>query len=152
MTDMVENYFAFVRSIAQSHKRLMAFIQMSLDRAGKRDINASQALLLFNIGEESFQVMELARRGYYTGTNISHAIRKLVDHGYVTQKRCEHDKRTMSISNTYKGLEIADTVRQQHTLIFEELCDDTLSEGRLTEAHLVLRQIRIAWNDHLDGN
>ena len=51
------------------------------------DINAVQALLLANIGEEEINVRELMNRGYYQGSNASYNLKKLVENGYLLQEK-----------------------------------------------------------------
>jgi hypothetical protein len=44
------------------------------------DINAVQALLLFNIGDNEVTAGELKSRGYYQGSNVSYNLKRFVSY------------------------------------------------------------------------
>ena len=69
-----------------------------------------QALLLFNIGESGLTAGELRTRGYYLGSNVSYNLKKLVEMGYIHHQRSRMDRRSVRVSLTDKGREIADIV------------------------------------------
>jgi DNA-binding MarR family transcriptional regulator len=81
------------------------------DRKGRSDINAVQALLLFNIGDEELTAGELRTRGYYLGSNVSYNLKKLVEMGFLDHQRSRVDRRAVRIKLTEKGHEVCDTVR-----------------------------------------
>ena len=70
------------------------------DRAGRSDVNAVQALLLFNIGNSELTAGELRSRGYYLGSNVSYNVKKLVELGYLHHARSRIDRRSVRISLT----------------------------------------------------
>ncbi|MEX0338210.1 MAG: winged helix DNA-binding protein, partial [Arenibacterium sp.] len=76
------------------------------------DINAVQALLLFNIGDNEVTAGELKSRGYYQGSNVSYNLKKLVEMGYMHHQRCEIDRRSVRVRLTTRGREIRDIVEQ----------------------------------------
>ena len=78
--------------------------------AAQRD--AVQALLLFNIGNSELTASELRSRGYYLGSNVSYNLKKLVDLGLMNHQRSRVDRRSVRISLTEKGTEIARTVSE----------------------------------------
>ena len=49
------------------HRLLLDVIKDEFERVGVLEINAVQALLLFNIGENEVTAGELKSRGYYQG-------------------------------------------------------------------------------------
>ena len=67
---------------------------------GYADINAVQALLLFNIGDKELTAGELRTRGYYLGSNVSYNLKKLVEMGYLHHARSRVDRRSVRISLT----------------------------------------------------
>jgi DNA-binding MarR family transcriptional regulator len=75
-------------------------------------VNSVQALLLFNIGESELTAGELRTRGYYLGSNVSYNLKKLVEMGYIHHQRSRMDRRSVRVSLTDKGREIADIVNK----------------------------------------
>ncbi len=58
-------YLEALRLVERLHRRLLDVIKDEFDRAGRTDVNAVQALLLFNIGDSELTAGELRTRGYY---------------------------------------------------------------------------------------
>jgi DNA-binding MarR family transcriptional regulator len=85
-------------------------IKDEFDRAGRSDVNSVQALLLFNIGGSELTAGELRTRGYYLGSNVSYNLKKLVEMGYIHHQRSRMDRRSVRVSLTEKGREVADIV------------------------------------------
>ena len=85
-------------------------IKDEFDRNGRSDINAIQALLLFNIGNAELTAGELRCRGYYLGSNVSYNLKKLVDLGFINHQRSRIDRRSVRVSLTPKGADVADVV------------------------------------------
>src|SRR6187455_2627254 len=103
-------YLEALTLVERLHRRLLDVIKDEFDRRGRADINSVQALLLYNIGEKDLTAGELQKRGYYLGSNVSYNLKKLVDGGYVRHERSRFDRRTVHISLTQKGREIAQIV------------------------------------------
>jgi DNA-binding MarR family transcriptional regulator len=93
-----EQYLVTTRLIERLHRRFLDVIKAELDRLSILDINNVQTLILFNISEDQLTVGELTRRGYYLGSNVSYNVKKLVENGYLIQKRSEHDRRETRVS------------------------------------------------------
>ena len=74
-------YMESLQLVERLHRRLLDVIKDEFDRNGRSDINAIQALLLFNIGNAELTAGELRSRGYYLGSNVSYNLKKLVDLG-----------------------------------------------------------------------
>jgi hypothetical protein len=62
-----------------SARRLLDVIKDEFDRKGRSDINAVQALLLFNIGDKELTAGELRTRGYYLGSNVPYNRKRPTD-------------------------------------------------------------------------
>ncbi|TMJ45056.1 MAG: MarR family transcriptional regulator, partial [Alphaproteobacteria bacterium] len=58
-------YLEALTLVERLHRRLLDVIKDEFDRRGRADINAVQALLLFNIGDKELTAGELRTRGYY---------------------------------------------------------------------------------------
>jgi len=106
------HYLEALTLIERLHRRLLDVIKDEFDRRGRADINAVQALLLFNIGDKELTAGELRTRGYYLGSNVSYNLKKLVDMGYLHYKRSDKDRRSVRVSLTPKGLEARNVVQK----------------------------------------
>lgn len=103
-------YLESVTLVERLHRRLLDVVKDEFDRTGDGDINAVQALLLFNLGDAELTAGELRSRGYYLGSNVSYNLKKLVDMGFVHHQRSRTDRRSVRVSLTDKGREVADVV------------------------------------------
>ena len=103
-------YLEALTLVERLHRRLLDVIKDEFDRVGRDDVNAVQALLLFNIGGSELTAGELRTRGYYLGSNVSYNLKKLVEGGYVRHERSRIDRRSVRVSLTEKGREIATIV------------------------------------------
>lgn len=103
-------YLESLQLVERLHRRLLDVIKDEFDRQGRNDINAIQALLLFNIGNAELTAGELRSRGYYLGSNVSYNLKKLVDTGYIFQERSRTDRRSVRIRLTPKGEEVAEVI------------------------------------------
>ena len=80
-TAFMANYLEALTLVERLHRLLLDVIKDEFERVGVIEVNAVQALLLFNIGEHEVTAGELKTRGYYQGSNVSYNLRKLVDMG-----------------------------------------------------------------------
>ncbi|GLK71644.1 winged helix DNA-binding protein [Ancylobacter dichloromethanicus] len=107
-------YQEAVTLVERLHRRLLDVVKDELDRRGRDDINAVQALLLFNIGDAELTAAELRTRGYYLGANVSYNLKKLVEAGFLDHRRSRVDRRAVRIRLTPKGTEVRDVVEGLH--------------------------------------
>ena len=103
-------YLQSLQMIERLHHLLLDVIKDEFDRTGSADLNAIQALLLYNMGDNELTAGELKSRGYYLGSNVSYNLKKLVDMGYVDYERSETDKRSVRVSLSAKGRQAAAVV------------------------------------------
>ena len=103
-------YLETLTLVERLHRRLLGVIKDEFDRRSRSDINAVQALLLYNIGEKDLTAGELRTRGYYLGSNVSYNLKKLVEMGYLDHQRSRVDRRSVRIKLTDKGREVRDIV------------------------------------------
>src|SRR5215208_6257130 len=103
-------YVEALTLIERLHRRLLDVIKDEFERQGDPEVNAVQALLLFNIGDAELTAGELKTRGHYQGSNVSYNLKKLVEAGYVHHQRSESDRRSVHVSLTEKGGEIREVV------------------------------------------
>ncbi|WP_372884963.1 MarR family winged helix-turn-helix transcriptional regulator [Shimia sp.] len=104
------SYLDALALVERLHRLLLDVIKDEFERVGVLEINAVQALLLFNIGDNEVTAGELKTRGYYQGSNVSYNLKKLVEMGYMHHQRCEIDRRSVRVRLTPKGREIRDVV------------------------------------------
>lgn len=136
--------------VERLHRRLLDVIRIRLEEMNKADINAVQALLLYNIGSMELTAGELKTRGYYLGSNVSYNLKKLVEMGYMVNKRSEHDRRSVRISLTESGLQICELVdRLYDEHLAGMLKDDVFDYGKLKDMRLSLREIERFWSEQL---
>jgi DNA-binding MarR family transcriptional regulator len=104
VTDLRREYLDAIKLIERLHRQFLEVVKTELDRIGVEDINNIQALILFNISDEELTVGELTNRGYYLGSNVSYNVRKMVENGYLVQERSTHDRRSIRVRLSDKGL------------------------------------------------
>ncbi|MEE4187034.1 MAG: MarR family transcriptional regulator [Roseobacter sp.] len=104
------SYLEALSLVERLHRLLLDVIKDEFERVGVLEINAVQALLLFNIGDNEVTAGELKSRGYYQGSNVSYNLKKLVEMGYMHHQRCEIDRRSVRVKLTDKGSKIRDVV------------------------------------------
>ncbi len=97
------------------HRRFLELIETELRHHDIEDINAVQALILFNIGEDQPSIGELIKRGYYLGTNATYNVQKMVEVGYVIHQRSEVDRRAYKIKLSPRGLEVRQIIDRMVT-------------------------------------
>ena len=103
-------YLESLHLVERLHRRLLDVIKDEFDRNGRSDINAIQALLLFNIGTAELTAGELRSRGYYLGSNVSYNLKKLVEMDFISHERSNTDRRSVRVALTEKGRSVASLV------------------------------------------
>ena len=103
-------YLETLTMVERLHRRLLDVIKDEFDRRERSDVNAVQALLLYNIGDKELTAGELRTCGYYLGSNVSYNVKKLVEMGYLHHARSRVNRRSVRISLTEKGREVHEIV------------------------------------------
>lgn len=103
-------YLQSLHLIERLHRLLLDVIKDEFDRLGGSDLNAVQALLLYNMGDNELTAGELKSRGYYMGSNVSYNLKKLVEMGYIDYERSDTDKRSVRVSLSAKGRQACEVV------------------------------------------
>ncbi len=141
-------YLESLQLVERLHRRLQDVIKDEFDRNGRSDINAIQALLLFNIGNAELTAGELRSRGYYLGSNVSYNLKKLVDLEFINHQRSRVDRRSVRISLTEKGQEVAQTVAglyERHIGSIEQVGGINVDE--FAQMNKALQRLDRFWND-----
>ena len=122
--DIKPVYLEALTLVERLHRRLLDVIKDEFDREGRGDVNAVQALLLYNIGDSELTAGELRTRGYYLGSNVSYNLKKLVDMGYIDHQRSRADRRSVRVSLTDEGKTVAktaDVLYERHTQSLQQI-------------------------------
>lgn len=109
-TEIKPHYLDALAMVERAHRGLLDVIKDEFDRIGRSDVNATQALILFHMGDAELTAGELKTRGYYLGSNVSYNLKKLVDLGYILHQKSRVDRRTVRIKLTPKGQDIRNVV------------------------------------------
>ncbi|MCB1502370.1 MAG: winged helix DNA-binding protein [Bauldia sp.] len=143
-------YLEALTLVERLHRRLLDVIKDEFDRSGRSDVNAVQALLLFNIGESELTAGELRTRGYYLGSNVSYNLKKLVEMGYIHHQRSRMDRRSVRVSLTDKGHEVARIVNglyDRHIRSIEQV--GGIGSGDFVELNKSLQRLERFWTDQI---
>jgi len=141
-------YMESLQLVERLHRRLLDVIKDEFERNGRNDINSIQALLLFNIGNSELTAGELRTRGYYLGSNVSYNLKKLVELGFINHQRSRVDRRSVRVSLTPAGQEIADIVArlyERHIGSIEQVGGINSEEFR--QMNRALQRLDRFWND-----
>jgi len=143
-------YLEALALVERLHRLLLDVIKDEFERVGILEINAVQALLLFNIGDNEVTAGELKSRGYYQGSNVSYNLKKLVDMEFMHHQRCEIDRRSVRVRLTPKGREIHKIVSE----LFARHADGLQSKGVLGHdgidvINTSLRRVERYWTDQI---
>ncbi len=143
-------YLDSLALVERLHRLLLDVIKDEFERLSVLEINAVQALLLFNIGDHEVTAGELKSRGYYQGSNVSYNLKKLVDMGYMHHQRCEIDRRSVRVKLTDKGRHIRGVV----TKLFARHADgmesrNVMSMEGMDDINSSLRKIERFWTDQI---
>jgi DNA-binding MarR family transcriptional regulator len=146
----ISGYLESLALVERLHRLLLDVIKDEFERVNVLEINAVQALLLFNIGDNEVTAGELKTRGYYQGSNVSYNLKKLVEMGYMHHQRCEIDRRSVRVKLTAKGREIRETVAS----LFERHAEGLQSKGVLGPEGLIeitsaLKRVERYWTDQI---
>lgn len=146
---MKETYIDMILSIERLHRRFLDVVKSELDRLKIEDINNVQTLILYNINDEELTVGELTNRGYYLGSNVSYNVKKLVENDYLLQERAPHDKRSVKIKLSEKGLKLCSVVDSLYKKHSDGLPQGGLTSEELTSLNNTLVKLEQFWSQHL---
>ena len=143
-------YLEALTLVERLHRCLLDVVKDEFDRRGATDLNAVQALLIYNIGDSELTAGELRTRGYYLGSNVSYNVKKLVEMGYLHHARSRVDRRSVRISLTEKGREIHDVVSglyEKHVSTVEQI--GGIGQDDFTNMNQSLVRLERFWTDQI---
>lgn len=144
------SYLEALALVERLHRLLLDVIKDEFERVGVIEINAVQALLLFNVGDNEVTAGELKTRGYYQGSNVSYNLKKLVETGFMHHQRCEIDRRSVRVRLTQKGRDIRDVISELFARHAEGLeTKGVLGPDGIAEISGSLRRVERYWTDQI---
>lgn len=143
---MTTKYYETIQLIERLHRYFLDVVKVELDRLGIQDINNVQAMILYNIGEDEMTVGELTLRGYYLGSNVSYNLKKMVEMEYVLQERSPHDKRSIRIKLSEKGVKLFRAIGDMLKRHEGKITGSELTDARLTETMSTMKMLERFWS------
>lgn len=144
---MTQTYLDIIQLIERLHRHFLDVLRTELRTLAIEDINAVQALLLYNIGENEVVIRDLKDRGYYHGSNVSYNIKALTECGYLTQERSARDRRSMRLRLTERGMALCSAIRTLQDGLSATLGDDAAIKGQLDLTLGTLQRLERTWTD-----
>ncbi len=141
-------YYESIQLIERLHRHFLDVLKVELDKRGIQDINNVQSMILYNIGDDEMTVGELTIRGYYLGSNVSYNVKKMVENGYLIQERSVHDKRSIRVRLSDKGLELKKIVSDMFARHEGEIAGTEVTNAKLGELNNILKMLERFWARH----
>lgn len=146
----LRDYLDSLALIERLHRLLLDVIKDEFERLGVLEINAVQALLLFNVADNEVTAGELRSRGYYQGSNVSYNLKKLVEMGFMHHQRCDIDRRSVRVRLTEKGREVQKVVAELFERHADALSGDAMvGEDRMRRINESLGRVERFWSDQI---
>lgn len=146
---MQHPYYQSILLIERLHRHFLEVVKAELDRQGIQDINNVQSLILYNIGSDELTVGELTARGYYLGSNVSYNVKKMVENGYLVQERSQHDRRSVRLRVSDKGMSLRDKLGDMFERHVEGLADIEMSPEVLRQVNESLMRMERFWSERM---
>jgi DNA-binding MarR family transcriptional regulator len=143
-------YLETLTLVERLHRRLLDVIKDEFDRHRRNDVNAVQALLLYNIGNSELTAGELRTRGYYLGSNVSYNLKKMVEQGLIHHQRSKTDRRSVRVSLTEEGKSIAgvvDALYKRHIGSIEQV--GGINAEEFARMNRSLQRLERFWTDQI---
>ncbi len=147
---MEKAYYDSIHLIERLHRHFLDVLKIELDRLGVQDINNVQSMILYNVGDDELTVGELTVRGYYLGSNVSYNVKKMVENGYLVQERSIHDRRSIRVRLSAKGLELRDRIRTMFDRHLKALDKASISAEELARLNETLIKLERSWSSQID--
>ncbi len=142
---MTTPYYESIQLIERLHRHFLDVLKVELDKKNIQDINNVQCMILYNVGEEEMTVGELTIRGYYLGSNVSYNVKKMVENGYLIQERSVHDKRSIRVRLSEKGIELRNMISAMFDRHEGQIEGTEITNDCLTELNKTLKMLERFW-------
>lgn len=147
-------YYEAIQLIERLHRHFLDVLKVELDKKAIQDINNVQSMILYNIGDDEMTVGELTIRGYYLGSNVSYNVKKMVENGYLEQERSVHDKRSIRVKLSEKGLELKSLISEMFARHEGEIDGSEITNERLNDLSETMKMLERFWakqTSHMGG-
>src|SRR5690348_14615579 len=143
---MESTYLDIIALVERRHRQFLEAVALELEAAGVRDINNVQAMILYNVGKMDIEmsVGELTLRGCYLGSNVSYNLKKMLENGYIVQERSSHDRRSVRVRLSEKGMDLHEKMKRMHDRHIASL-GGVVQPDDIGEAHQTLRRLERFW-------
>jgi DNA-binding MarR family transcriptional regulator len=138
-------YYEAIAQLERVHRHFLEVVKSDLDRIGVQDIKNFQALILYNIGDDEMTVGELTARGYYLGSNVSYNVKMMTENGYLIQERSPHDRRSVRVKLSEKGLALHKVLVESFEKQVTALQNANISGEELTKSSEILKKLERFW-------
>jgi DNA-binding MarR family transcriptional regulator len=143
-------YLDLIALVERLHRQFLEVVKLELDTNGIHDINNVQAMILYNIGELEMTVGELTLRGCYLGSNVSYNVKKMLENGYIVQERSPHDRRSVRVRLSEKGLALHAKLNKMHERHIAAIAQGVVQPEDLGSAHKTLRRLERFWTQAVE--
>ena len=138
-------YYEAIQLIERLHRHFLDVVKVELDKKNIQDINNVQSMILHNIGKDEMTVGELTIRGYYLGSNVSYNVKKMVENGYLVQERSVHDKRSIRVRLSEKGIQLHDMLTEMFHRHEDKIKGTEITGEKLTGMNNTLKMLERFW-------
>ncbi len=138
-------YYEAIQLIERLHRHFLDVLKVELDKKNIQDINNVQCMILYNVGEDEMTVGELTIRGYYLGSNVSYNVKKMVENDYLIQERSVHDKRSIRVRLSDKGIELRRMISDMFKRHEEQIEGTEVTDERLNDLNQTLKMLERFW-------
>lgn len=140
---MKNNYLEIVSLIERLHRLFLESVKCVLEDLKIFDINNTQAMVLYNLGDEQISVGDLTTRGCYLGSNVSYNLKKMAQAGYISHIAAKHDKRSSIVKLSNKGIALRKKLDEAFDQQVEQLAKDSASGLEITIENL--KRLGLLW-------
>lgn len=149
---MNQAYYDAILLVERLHRHFLEVVKVDLDRQGVQDINNVQALILYNIAQDEMTVGELTARGYYLGSNVSYNVKKMVENNYLVQERSPHDRRSVRVKLSEKGLALHKSLHEYFQKQEGMLDSSNLGREEIAKCNETLKKFERFWTSLINYN
>lgn len=142
---MITPYYEAIQLIERLHRHFLDVLKVELDKKNIQDINNVQSMILFNIGDDEMTVGELTIRGYYLGSNVSYNVKKMVENEYLVQERSVHDKRSIRVKLSEKGITLRNAIAEMFSRHETQIEGSELTPDKLKNLNETLKLLERFW-------
>lgn len=147
---MPNPYLDLIALVERLHRQFLEVVKLELDTHGVHDINNVQAMILYNIGDLEMTVGELTLRGCYLGSNVSYNVKKMLENDYIVQERSPHDRRSVRVRLSDKGLALHAKISKMHDRHVGALLQGIVQNEDMVGAHKTLRRLERFWTQAVE--